>query len=69
MYLLFIWLGTYTVKKGYRFSRLQPECHEPYSPWPGIIKLFPAFESLVSSIPAGDGKTANLFFTFWAIWA
>jgi peroxiredoxin family protein len=24
---------------------------------------------LVSSIPAGDGKTANLFFTFWAIWA
>jgi hypothetical protein len=29
----------------------------------GIIKLFPARESLVSDIPAGDGKTANLFFT------
>ncbi len=25
-----------------------------------IIKLFPAMESLVSDIPAGDGKTANL---------
>jgi hypothetical protein len=31
------------------------------SPWPGIIKLFPARESLVSDIPAGDGKMANLF--------
>jgi hypothetical protein len=27
--------------------------------WPGIIKL--ARESLVSDIPAGEGKTANLF--------
>jgi hypothetical protein len=27
----------------------------------GLIKLFPARESLVSDIPAGDGKTANLF--------
>ncbi len=31
------------------------------SPWPGIIKLFPARESLVSDIPARDAKTANLF--------
>jgi hypothetical protein len=30
-------------------------------PWQGIIKLFPARESLVSDIPAGDGKTLNLF--------
>jgi hypothetical protein len=29
--------------------------------WPGIIKIVPARESLVSDIPAGDGKTANLF--------
>ncbi len=29
--------------------------------WVGIITLFPARESLVSDIPAGDGKTANLF--------
>jgi hypothetical protein len=29
--------------------------------WPGIIQLFLARESLVSDIPAGDGKTA--FFT------
>jgi hypothetical protein len=31
------------------------------SPWPGIIKFFPARESLVSDIPAGDGKIADLF--------
>jgi hypothetical protein len=28
---------------------------------PGKMKLFPARKSLVSGIPAGDGKTANLF--------
>ncbi len=28
-------------------------------------KLFLARESLVSDIPAGDGKTANLFFTVY----
>ncbi len=49
----------YTVNKGYRFSRPQP-C----SPWTGKNKLFPSRESLVSDIPAGDGKTANLFFQF-----
>jgi hypothetical protein len=31
------------------------------SPWPRIIKYFPARESLVSDITAGDGKTDNLF--------
>jgi hypothetical protein len=65
----------YTVKKGLRFSRPQPGCHFPNSPWPGIIKLFLARESLVSEIPAGDGKIANLFYSvcqemqkreFWA---
>ncbi len=30
-------------------------------PWPGIFTLFPPRESLVSDIPAGDGKLANLF--------
>ncbi len=29
----------------------------------GIFKLFPARESSESDIPAGDGKTANLFVT------
>ncbi len=29
--------------------------HSPW-PWPGIIKFFLARESLVSDIPAGDGK-------------
>ncbi len=31
--------------------------------WPGIIQLFPARESLISDIPAGDGKIANLFYS------
>ncbi len=29
--------------------------------WPGIIELFPAMESLVSDIPAGDGKSRTYF--------
>jgi hypothetical protein len=32
------------------------------SPWPGIIKLFPARVSLVSDIPAGTGKWLTFFF-------
>ncbi len=52
---------SYTVKKGQWFSGPQPGCHLSNSPWPGIIKLFPPREILVSDIPAGDGKTANLF--------
>jgi hypothetical protein len=58
-------LGSYTVKKGYRFSSPQPGCHKPNSPWMGINQLFPFRESLVSDPPAGDGKTANLFFTVY----
>ncbi len=58
----------YTVKKGQRFSRPQPGCHLPNSPWPGKIKLSTARESLVSDIPAGDGKTANLFLQCSAQW-
>jgi hypothetical protein len=33
----------------------------PNSPWPGKIKLFPAGDSLVGNITAGDGKVINLF--------
>ncbi len=33
----------------------------PNSPWPGIIKLFPAREGLVSDIPAGDLFYSVLF--------
>ncbi len=47
----------------------------PVSPWPGIIKLLQARESLVSDIPAEDGKIANLFlqcviflYIFWEGW-
>jgi hypothetical protein len=53
-------VGYTLLKKGYRFSRPQPGCHQPNSLCPGIIKLFPPGESLVGDIPAGDGKTANL---------
>ncbi len=48
------------VKKSYRFSGPQPGFHQPNSPWPGIIRLFPAC-SLVSDIPASDRKNDNLF--------
>ncbi len=34
-----------------------------YSLWAGMIKLFPARETLVNDIPAGDGKTVNLFYS------
>jgi hypothetical protein len=47
-------------KKGYRYSCPQPGCHLKLS-LPGMIKLFPARESLVCDIPAVDGKTGNLF--------
>ncbi len=55
----------YTAKKGSRFSRPQPGCHIPNlpPPRPGIIKLFPAREILVSDNPAGDEKFNKLFFT------
>ncbi len=43
---------TYTVKKGYRFSRPRPGCHLSNSPWPRIIKLFPATESLECTVTA-----------------
>ncbi len=43
-------------------SRPQSGCHLPNPPWAEIIKLFPSRESLVSDIPAGDGKLANLFY-------
>jgi hypothetical protein len=55
------WQRLYTVKKGLRFSRPQPGCHLPNSPWPGMIKLFPVRESLVNDVPAGEGKIAGLF--------
>ncbi len=59
--------GTNTVKKVSGFSRPQPGCDWPNTPWSGIIKLFPARESLVRDIPAGDGKTADLFLQCMAI--
>ncbi len=51
-------LLSYTVKKGSPFSRPQPGCHWLNSPWAGI---FPPRESLVSDIPAGDGKIVKTF--------
>jgi hypothetical protein len=37
---LFDYPDNYTVKKGSWVSRLQPGCHEPNSPWAGIIQLW-----------------------------
>jgi hypothetical protein len=47
-----------------RLTNFRPHtgCHYPNSPWTGKIKLIPARESLVSDIPAGDEKMANLFY-------
>jgi hypothetical protein len=42
-------------------SSPQPLCHSPNALLPGIIQLLPARESLVSDIPAGDGKISDLF--------
>ncbi len=55
----------YTVKKGLPFSRPQPGCHGPNSPWTGKIWLFPPRESLVSDIPAGDVKIVNFFTVYF----
>jgi hypothetical protein len=56
--------GTIHCKKGCRFSRPQPGCHLPNSPSrAGILKIFPPWDSLVSDIPAGDGQTANFFYS------
>ncbi len=55
---LFSYKKHQTVRRG-----AMSQCH--LSIWPGIIKLFPATESFVSDILAGDGKTANLFYSAW----
>jgi hypothetical protein len=53
----------YTVTKGSRFFRPQPECHLPNSPRRGIIKLFPARKSLISDIPGRGRENGKPFFT------
>jgi hypothetical protein len=55
--------SSYTVKRGYKFSRPQAGCHLTNSPRPEIIKFFPAIESCVSDIPAGEEKIDNLFYS------
>ncbi len=47
-------------KKAFRYSRPQPGCHLPKSPWTGKISWF-CPETLVSDIPAGDGNIEKLF--------
>ncbi len=54
-------------KKDFRYSRPQPGCHLPNSPWAGIMtsymyKLVLRTESLISDIPAGDGNIEKLFY-------
>ncbi len=62
-------LLTLHCKKGYRFSRPQPEVTYqtvPCSALNTVIKLFPSRESLVSDIPAGEGKML-IFFTVYGV--
>jgi hypothetical protein len=54
-------LLTYTVKKVTDFPVLSRNVINRTLRGPEIIKLLPARESLVSDIPDGDGKMANLF--------
>jgi hypothetical protein len=54
-------LGSTVIFK--RDFKLVRQRWKAYSTWPVIIKLFPARESLVSDIPAGDGKIANFFYS------
>jgi hypothetical protein len=53
--------GIYTVKKVGRFPVPRRDVNKPNSPWPGIMKIFPSIESLVSDIPAGKGKRQTFF--------
>jgi hypothetical protein len=54
-------------KKGYRFSRLQPGCHLPNSPWRGIIKLFPARREFGKGHPGWGRENGLPFFTVYFI--
>jgi len=55
----------YTVKNGLRFFVQFPnrDVTNQTLPGQGIVKLFPARESLVIDIPFGDGKIDNLFYS------
>jgi hypothetical protein len=61
-----IYLERYTLKKGSRVSRPQPGCHYTKLSLDRnndvITELFLPGGSLVSDIPAGDGKLVNLFY-------
>jgi hypothetical protein len=60
-YITYVYLGNpYTLKKVKDFS--VPSRDVTYQTLPGW-ELFPARESLVSDIPAWDGKIANLFYS------
>jgi hypothetical protein len=61
-------VDSYTVKKGELFSRPQPGCHLPKSPWTGIIKLFPSRETLVIDIPAGERENGKPIFTVYYLY-
>jgi hypothetical protein len=55
-------LTDYTVKKAFRYSRPQPGCHLPNSPWAGIMTSYCInYSRLVSEIPAEDGIIEKLF--------
>jgi hypothetical protein len=51
----------YTVKKGQRLSRPQPECHTPHSPWPRIIKFLPPGRVWSVTSQLGTGKSQTFF--------
>ncbi len=55
----------YTVKKVGGFPVPSRDVINQTLPGQEFLIIFPARESLVCDIPAGDGKTANLFNSVW----
>jgi hypothetical protein len=52
-------------KKAFRYSRPQPGCHLPNSPWAGIMTSYVNYSCLfVSDILAGEGNIEKLFFRY-----
>ncbi len=57
----------YTVKKVRGFPVPSRDVTYQTLPWPGKIKLFPAMESMVGDIPAGDWENREPFFTVYRV--
>jgi hypothetical protein len=63
--ILFVLKGTVHRKKAFRYSRPQPGCHLPKSPWAGKMTSYINYSRLArvwSVTSAGDGNIEKLFY-------